>query len=159
MIKFIRPRHITGEAALHLETMTKDSIEECVDLFIDAFSKEPWNDEFQSRKQVVDFFHNHFNNNYFVGYILKEGSCIIAISIGMKKPWLQGMEYYIDQFCVKHDAQCKGIGSAFLRLIEADIKLQEMNAIFLNTEQGYPSEKFYLKNGFHKFDELVILAK
>ena len=132
---------------------------ECVDLFIDTFSKEPWNDEFKSRKQVVDFFENHFKNNYFVGYTLKDSNCIVAISIGMKKPWIQGMEYYIDQFCVKHDLQGKGVGSEFLKLIEADIRLQEMNAIILNTEKGFPSEKFYLKNGFDELDELVILAK
>lgn len=34
-------------------------LEECVDLFIDTFSKEPWNDEYDSRDQVKAFFINH----------------------------------------------------------------------------------------------------
>ena len=144
---------------MYLEQMTKDDIDECIDLFIDTFSKEPWNDEFESRKPVIDFFVNHFNNNYFVGYVLKDRGHIVAISLGMKKPWIKGMEYYIDQFCVKYDLQGKGIGSEFLRLIEKDMRLKEMNAIILNTERGFPSEKFYLKNGFDKLEELVILAK
>ena len=144
---------------MYLEQMTKDDIDECIDLFIDTFSKEPWNDEFESRKQVADFFVNHFNNNYFVGYVLKDKGHIVAISLGMKKPWIKGMEYYIDQFCVKYDLQGKGIGSEFLRLSEKDMRLKEMNAIILNTERGFPSEKFYLKNGFDKLEELVILAK
>lgn len=144
---------------MYLKQMVKDDINECVNLFIDTFSKEPWNDEFESRKQVVDFFENHLNNNYFVGYILKDGNCIVAISLGMKKPWIQGMEYYIDQFCVKYESQGKGVGSEFLKLIEADIRLHGMNAIILNTETEFPSERFYLKNGFNKLEELVILAK
>lgn len=83
--------------------MSKEHVEECTDLFIDVFTKAPWNDSYSSRKQVVDFFQNHINNNYFVGYVLKAQTQIIAMSIGMKKPWINGMEYYIDQFCVKTD--------------------------------------------------------
>lgn len=84
---------------------------------------------------------------------------MIAISLGMKKPWINGMEYYIDQFCVKTDLQGKGIGSYFLKLIEQDIRTEKMNAIILNTERGFPAEKFYLKNGFKSVDELIILIK
>ena len=46
-----------------------------------------------------------------------------------------------------------------MKLIEKDIRANGMNAIMLNTEKGFPSEKFYLKNGFCSFDELAILAK
>ncbi len=53
------------------------------------------------------------------------------------------MEYYIDQFCVKTDLQGKGIGSYFLKLIEKEIRGDKMNAIILNTERGFPAEKFY----------------
>ena len=51
---------------------------------------------------------------------------MIAISVGMKKPWINGMEYYIDQFCVKTDLQGKGIGSYFLKLIENEIQTEKM---------------------------------
>lgn len=142
-----------------IEKMSKEDIEECADLFIDVFTREPWNDRYNSRKQVVDFFHNFIGNNYFVGFILKENDEIIAMSIGMKKPWIHGMEYYIDQFCVKPDLQGRGIGSRFIKMIEANLQSENMNAMILNTEKGFPSEQFYLKNGFKKFEELVILAK
>lgn len=134
-------------------------MEECVALFIDTFSREPWNDVFELKQQVISFFENHRNNNYFVGYVLKSGETIVATSIGMKKPWINGMEYYIDEFCVKADWQGRGVGSEFLRLIEADIKTNGMNAIILNTNKGFPSEKFYLNNGFHPLAEIVLLAK
>ena len=54
---------------VHIEKMMSEHIEECVDLFIDVFTREPWNDVYDSREQVVQFFENHIANNYFVGYI------------------------------------------------------------------------------------------
>ena len=139
--------------------MTPQHIDACVDLFIDVFTKEPWNDTYTSREQVVTFFQNHMANNYFVGYVLEEDDRIIALSIGMKKPWINGLEYYIDQFCVSSELQGKGVGSYFLQLIEKEIKAEQMDAIMLNTERGYPSESFYLKNGFQLVDGLITLVK
>ncbi|MFZ2537756.1 MAG: GNAT family N-acetyltransferase [Oscillospiraceae bacterium] len=144
---------------LKVVEMEREMINECVDLFIQTFSKEPWNDVYESRNQVVTFFENHMGNNYFVGYVGLLDNKIIALSIGMKKPWIQGLEYYIDEFCVSSEQQGKGIGSNFLKLIESDIKKQNMNAIILNTEKEFPSKTFYVKNEFEILDDLVVLAK
>lgn len=144
---------------MHIEKMTSEHVEECVDLFIDVFTREPWNDVYDSREQVVQFIENHIANNYFIGYVMKNTDKVIAMSLGSKKPWIKGMEYYIDQFCVSTELQRRGIGRHFLELIEENIHANGMNAIILNTEKGFPSEKFYLKNGFCSFEELVILAK
>ena len=65
--------------------MSNKHIDECVDLFIDVFTKAPWHDTYSSRKQVVSFFQNYMTNNYFVGYVLKEESSIIALSISLKQ--------------------------------------------------------------------------
>ncbi|MGL4773370.1 MAG: GNAT family N-acetyltransferase [Clostridium sp.] len=139
--------------------MDENMIEECVDLFIDTFTKDPWNDVYESREQVVNFFKSFISNNYFLGYVVAHDNKIIALSIGMKKPWINGMEYYIDQYCVSSKYQGKGVGSWFLKEIEKDIKLLELNGIILNTEEGYPSFNFYQKNGFKRIDELVVLGK
>lgn len=130
----------------------------CADLFIEVFTKASWNDTYDSRTQVIDFFQNHMDNDYFVGYGLESQNRMIAASIGMKKPWINGMEYYIDQFYVKTDWQGKGTGSLFLKLIESEIRTEKMNAIILNTEKGFPAENFYLKNGFRSNEELIILS-
>lgn len=134
-------------------------LDECVDLFIDTFTKEPWNDVYESREQVVTFFQNYMNDSYFLGYVMKSQGKIIALSIGAKKPWIKGMEYYIDQFCVSNKCQRSGIGSKFLGLIEADVEKKGLNSIYLTTERGFPAEAFYLKNGFKRLDELVFLGK
>ncbi|MDF2821300.1 MAG: GCN5-related N-acetyltransferase [Clostridiales bacterium] len=139
--------------------MERNMVEECVDLFIETFTKEPWNDVYKSRQQVVDFFNNHFNNNYFVGYVAMMDDKMIALSIGMKKPWIEGLEYYIDEFCVCYEMQGSGVGSWFIKLIEEDIKKQNMNGIILNTEKNFPSQRFYEKNGFTVIDDLIVMCK
>ena len=97
---------------MKISKMMPQHLDACVELFIEVFTKEPWNDTYGSREQVVTFFQNHMANNYFVGYVLEEDDRIIALSIGMKKPWINGLEYYIDQFCVSSELQGKGVGSS-----------------------------------------------
>lgn len=144
------------------ELQSKD-IEECVELFVDTFSQEPWNDTFDSNEQVYCYLNDFLANNYFVGYVLRFDTEIIALSIGFKKPWIVGskggIEYYIDQFCVKTEYQGRGVGTRFIELIEEDLKDKGMNAMILNTEKGYPSEDFYRKKGFDILEELIVLAK
>jgi aminoglycoside 6'-N-acetyltransferase I len=144
---------------LQIKELSSNYLEECVDLAIATFTKEPWNDVYESRDQVVTFYKNHLKNNYFLGYVaLLEGK-VVALSVGMKKPWIKGMEYYIDEFCVDYNLQGKGIGSLFLNSIADDIEKKGLNAIMLNTEKGYPSEAFYIKNGFTIEKELIILTR
>ena len=139
--------------------LTEKYLEECVDLFKDTFSREPWNDEYDSREQVKNFFVNHMKNNYFLGYIGLIDDKIVALSLGMKKPWIKGMEYYIDEFCISYDFQGKGIGSSFLKGIEELLIDEKVEGMILNTERDYPSCNLYEKNGFKILGNLVVLGK
>lgn len=55
-----------------ISKMSEKHMDKCVDLFIDVFSRPPWNDTFDSREQVVRFFRSHMQNNYFVGFVLED---------------------------------------------------------------------------------------
>lgn len=144
---------------MKLKKICKEDIEELVDIYINTFSKEPWYDEFNDRNLVVKFFNNHLNNNYFIGYILLLDNNIIGMSLGMKKPWENGMEYYIDQFLINYEYQNKGYGKYFLKEIEKDLKKLKINGILLNTERDFLSYDFYVKNGFSDFKDLSVLGK
>ena len=144
---------------LVLRKIEKQMIDDCVGLFIDTFTKEPWNDVYESSEQVVNFFLNHMNNNYFLGYAAELDGKVVALSVGMKKPWIQGLEYYIDEFCVSFSMQGRGIGSWFIKAIENDINEQGMNGMILNTEKGTAAQSFYEKNGFRVLGDLIVLGK
>lgn len=144
---------------MHLEKMSETHVAKCADLFIDAFTREPWKDEYSSAEQVVGYFRNCLKFDSFIGYVLKEGGETVSLCLGMKKQWINGTEYFIDQFCVKPGLQGQGIGSAFLKMIENSVRGQGMNAMILQTERGFPSERFYLKNGFEILEGLACFAK
>lgn len=144
---------------LIVTSFTIEYLEEAIDVFIDTFTKDPWNDVYDSREQVKDYFINYFNNNYFLGYIGLIDNKVVSLSVGMKKPWINGMEYYIDEFCVSNSMQGQGIGSLFLKEIDKFLVEKNVCGMILNTEKNYPSHKFYEKNGFKVLGDLIVLGK
>ena len=92
-----------GGAEFVITHMTAARIEEYVGVFIGVFTKEPWNDVYESRGQVRRFFENYMADNYFLGFALEHGGACAGLCFGARKPWLGGMEYWIDQFCVAED--------------------------------------------------------
>lgn len=132
-------------------------LQECIELYQDVFSKEPWFEN-SDRNDVERLFINFMENNKFVGYVLKSNNKIIAVSIGFLKPWIQGEEYYIDQFYVDYNFQGKGIGTYFLSKIREYLIKMDIHAIILATEKSYPSYDFYKKNGFSQIDDLCFLG-
>lgn len=132
-------------------------LQECIDLYQEVFSKEPWLEN-SDRDDVERYFLNFMNSNKFVGYVVEANDKIIAVSIGFLKPWIKGEEYYIDQFYVDYNSQGKGIGTVFLSKIKEQLKELGINAIILATERGFPSYDFYKKNGFSQLDDLCFLG-
>lgn len=134
-------------------------IEPCAQLYCQTYSAEPWNETWPSPQPIIEFLTAHLANNYFMGYVVLVDHQLVAASIGFKKPWNQGIEYYIDEFFIHPDYQGKKIGTQLMQHISAQCQQQNLNAIILNTERGYPSESFYKKNGFTEHQELIILSK
>ena len=136
---------------------TIKDLDECVDLYIKTYSEEPWNERWESREIVENFFKNHYANNYFLGYVVVKDERIAGISTGFLKPWINGMEYYIDDFFINVDYHRQGIGSQFMSAIKNELISQGIHAIMLNTERDYPAYKFYESMGFTSAENTVVL--
>ena len=132
-------------------------LQECIDLYQEVFSKEPWLEN-SARKDVERYFLSFMDSNKFVGYVLKANHKIIAVSIGFLKPWIKGEEYYIDQFYVDYNSQGKGIGTFFMNKMKEHLIELGIHAIILSTEKRFPSYHFYKKNGFSQVDDLCFLG-
>lgn len=144
---------------MDIQLLEKHHIAACSRLFIDAFSCEPWNEQYESDEEVRRYFTDFLSLDSFLGFVGLEEGRIIALCVGMRKPWLKGVEYYIDQFCVAPEHQGQGIGSRFLAEIERRVADWGMKWILLNTEKSYPSYGFYHKNGFAEIEGLVVMGK
>ncbi|MEQ4621380.1 GNAT family N-acetyltransferase [Providencia vermicola] len=143
---------------LNFRNLFLDDINEITDLYIQTYQAPPWNELYPSAKPVKEFISNHLKNNYFLGYVAILDSRIVAVSIGFQKPWPEGMEYYIDDFFVGYDYQNRGVGSLFMAYIREDMRAKNLNAILLHTEHGYPAESFYIKNGFERHENMLLLS-
>ncbi len=142
-----------------LQQLDESHITSCAQLYCRTYQEEPWNESWPSPQPIVEFIQAHLGNNYFRGYIAKYGDEVIAVSIGFKKPWPGGVEYYIDEFFIDPDYQRKGIGTQLMAFIEARCRDEGLNAIILNTQKGYASDDFYTRNGFKEHRGLIVLSK
>lgn len=132
-------------------------LEACVRLYQDVFSGEPWYED-SDDADVRRLFQDFYSMNAFTGYVLKGGERIVAFSIGFIKPYINGMEYYIDQFCVDACLQGQGVGSFFMEQIKYDLGGKGIHAAILCTEAGYPAYGFYVKNGFSELADTRFLV-
>jgi GNAT superfamily N-acetyltransferase len=132
-------------------------LQECINLYQQVFSKEPWFEQ-NSYSDVERYFLTFLENNKFVGYVIKNNEKIIAVSLGFLKPWIKGEEYYIDQFYVDYDLQGKGIGTFFINEIKKGLVKKGIHAMILATEKEFPAFDFYRKNGFFSLEELCFLG-
>ena len=148
----------------HVAEFDISFIEESVDLFIDVFSRTPWNDVFESKSAIIDFFNAFIHLPNFKGYqLIDDNNRIIGVSIGFIKPWLKNgelrYEYFLDQLCIDYAQQGKGLGKYFMKEIEVKLKSENINDIILNTELSSPAYHFYIKIGFHDMNEFGFLSK
>jgi GNAT superfamily N-acetyltransferase len=125
---------------------------------METYSKEPWNEHWESKTVFENFYKNHIANNYFLGYLAMKDEKIVGVNVGFLKPWIKGMEYYIDDFFVVPEYHRQGIGSEFMAGIKNELAAQNVRAIILSTQRGYPAHKFYENNGFTVIEDSIVLA-
>ena len=88
-----------------------------------------------------------------------DGDRMIGLSMGYIKHWYSGTEYIINEFCVDRHSQGKGIGTAFMKAIEAYLSEKGIHQIFLLTDKDVPAYIFYQHNGFTEQIGTVAFAK
>lgn len=144
---------------MNLRVLTIQDKASITALFKDVFTQEPWNDDWSDPEQLHAYIDDLImqSNSLTIGYF--RGEELVGLSMGRIKHWYQGTEYCIDEFCIAGRFQNKGIGSSFLREIEACLKEKGIRHIFLQTDKDVPAHAFYLKNGFQELGNNVALAK
>ncbi len=117
-------------------------------LYKDAFSGEPWNDDWTDENQLMEYIKEISGGYRPLNYGLMSEGKLRAVCIGQIKHWWQGTEYYIDELFVEPDRQGQGLGSLLLEKIEKDIRSRGISGIFLQTESDKPAYGFYQRRDF-----------
>jgi hypothetical protein len=98
---------ITPEA-IRVTEFSTSMIDECTDLFLNVFTREPWNDHWESPQDAKRYLESHYAFNSFLGYVAVYEGRIVGASFGFIKPWQRGFEYYINEFFVDTAVLCSG---------------------------------------------------
>ena len=129
------------------------------DVFVGVFTKAPWNDDWSNTNQLDMYINDLVGQGYSLTYGLFDDDELIGIALGYVKHWYSGTEYIINEFCVDRHSQGKGIGTAFMKAIEAYLSGKGIRQIFLLTDKDVPAYTFYQRNGFTEQIGNVAFAK
>lgn len=127
--------------------------------FKSVFMNEPWNDDWSDEEQLHNYILDLAGNSNSLSLGLYDGEDLVGVSLGHIMHWCTGTEYYIQEFFIVTEHQRKGLGTLFLREIEAYAKARRIHQIFLQTERNVPAYVFYTKAGFKELEGHVSLVK
>ena len=144
---------------MELRRLTIKDKELITALFTDVFTNEPWNDDWSDTAQLDAYIKDLTGQPYSLTLGYFDDDRIVGLSMGYIKHWYSGTEYIINEFCIDRQLQGKGIGSSFMKAIEAYLSENGISQIFLLTGKNVPAYSFYQRNGFTELTENVSFAK
>lgn len=134
-----------------VRNISKKDIETCARIFIDAYSREPWNENHDLGK-VKEFLTKFTSENTNIGWVILEESQIAGFAVGVIIPSIERDYFRIEDICVRSDMQRKGIGRELIRRTALELRSRNIDSIILNTIKDFPAYRFYLNNGFREIE-------
>ena len=141
--------------------MELSDISACTIELMKAFKEEPWNENWtyeQAFTRIDELMSARVSRGY-VAYDT-EADVVVAMLCGRIMTYLDFKEIWVDEFSVNPDYQKLGIGSKMLAYVREELKkeVEKISYIVLTTERGYPSVKFYEKNGIHVEEDVIFMS-
>ncbi|EKF86746.1 GNAT family N-acetyltransferase [Methanobacterium formicicum] len=134
-------------------------LDECAALFKKVFSADPWFDEWVSLDQSRKYLKELIQNPVFEGFLMCEGSKIVAVCLGHRRSWWMGKEFFVDEFFVENGRQGNGIGTKTVDYLVEILREDGYTRLTLLTNKNIPAETFYLKNGFYNNEKRTVMVK
>lgn len=144
---------------IEIRALHDEDFQKIKEIYKAAFSIPPWNDDWSNDTQLTEYLEEIMYAKYPLHLGLYQDGILCGISLGYIKHWCQGTEYYLDELCIHPDAQGKGLGTTFIRLIEQYAKNKGLCGIFLQTDNDMPAYRFYQKLGFEELPTHVSFFK
>lgn len=137
----------------------QEDFEATESLFVEAFSRFPWNDNWSDKKQLDAYMRDVLTPCNALCFGFFDGEKLVGIALGRLVHFYSGNQFRLDEFCIKPELQNKGLGSEFMEKLSTACLEEGIAAIVLVTENNFPAYGFYLKNGFSFSGHSVCLSK
>ncbi len=142
-----------------IKTLQAADIDVVLSLFLSVFTKEPWNDRWESEAYARLYISELLDAPNSLAFGWYEQDMMVGLSLGYAYHWWEGKEYYIKEFCISSTMQGKGLGKLFMHAIEAEIACIGFKHIWLLTERNIPAHGFYENLGFRTHSAAVTMVK
>lgn len=133
-------------------------LEETERVFLEIFSREPWNDAW-SGERLRRYMLEIMGNDNSLSFGMEENGALVAIALGKIKHWYAGTEYLVEELGVLPAWQGRGVGSALLAGMRRVLKTKGVGTVVLLTDRTLPAYKFYIGKGFSEQKEQAFLVK
>lgn len=133
-------------------------LNDLVEVFIEAFNSEPWNDEWtidSASKRLQQMI----RCDGFYGLAAYSEDKLVGLILGNCEYYYGGIDFVVKEFCVDKNIKGKGIGSILLDEFTSRLKDKEIRRIILNTCRGEATEGFYIRKGFNTIEDMICMSK
>ena len=137
--------------------MAESDIDRVVPLYIDhynTYEEGEWTPETTYKR-----IHQVWSREDSACMILERGREVIGFVMGYFEQYDDIAAYDLVEIVIKHEHQGKGIGTAFMELVEARVKELGGAMIQLQAVNDEMHERFYGKLGYRNCKNLVLKSK
>jgi aminoglycoside 6'-N-acetyltransferase I len=148
-----------NEVDISIERISSiERLEQCTELFLEAYNCEPWNDKW-TKEIVLELFNCYYRTPDFLGWLALSGSQIIGCCIGNSEPYYTGKIFYLRDLFITVKFQQAGVGRRLIAAMKHDAGISGINTVVLFTNKQ--TSDFYIKSGFKKMEgmEMMISEK
>ena len=131
-------------------------LDACAKSLMATFKAEPWNENWtydEALMRIDELMASRMSR----GYVIEDGMDIVGMCIGRVMTYTGFRELWIDEFRILPTHQGKNLGSELLAFVKAALNKENIENYCLTTIKGYPSVKFYEKNGFKQSETVIFM--
>lgn len=136
----------------------REDLNELVDIYIEAFNGEPWNDNW-TYETASKRLENMLDDSGFYGLKLIKDNEIVAFILGHEEQYYDGIMFNIKEFCVRKSIHGNNVGSKLLEEFEENLKERGVKEIVLMTKRHDKAEGFYSRRGYKTLEHLIFMSK
>ena len=132
-------------------------LNDLVEVFIEAFNSEPWNDEWtidSASKRLQQMI----RCDGFYGLAAYSEDKLVGLILGNCEYYYDGIDFVVKEFCVDKNIKGKGIGSILLDEFTSRLKDKKSRRIILNTWRGEATEGFYIRKGVNTIEDMICMS-
>ena len=142
---------------LNVVEFTHSWLEPCSNLYAGVFNSPPW-----SEAWIVDVVISRLSEilgtpgSY--GLVVIDGQAPVALILGYCETFVDGVDFYIKEMCVKSDRQREGIGAMVLGALREELHSEGVRKLYLLSARGSAAEDFYRKMGFYVSEKMIMMG-